>query len=100
MLLTLLNNSKIISSQKMAIDIQKNMLYQLQKTYGKKSIVDGGVREAPFWVLVGAQMPSVLIELGYISHPVEGKRLYSKAYQKKLAKGIAQGIISYFRHNP
>ncbi|HFU74853.1 MAG TPA: N-acetylmuramoyl-L-alanine amidase, partial [Arcobacter sp.] len=82
------------------IDIQKNMLYQLQKTYGKKSIIDGGVREAPFWVLVGAQMPSVLIELGYISHPVEGKRLYSKVYQKKLAIGIAQGIISYFRHNP
>lgn len=98
-LLTLLNNSKIISSQKMAIDVQKNMLHQLRKTYGKRTIIDGGVREAPFWVLVGAQMPSVLIELGYISHPKESVRLYNKKYQKLLAKGIANGIISYFKHN-
>jgi N-acetylmuramoyl-L-alanine amidase len=98
-LLTLLNNSKIISSQKMAIDVQKNILYELRKIYGKKSIVDGGVREAPFWVLVGAQMPAVLVELGYISHPTESKRLYNKSYQKHLAKGMAKGIIDYFKHN-
>ena len=98
-LLTLLNRSKIISSQKMAIDIQSHMLYDLKKSYGKK-IVDGGVREAPFWVLVGAQMPAVLIEVGYISHPTESRRIYSKTYQKRIARGIAKGIISYFTHNP
>ena len=98
-LLTLLNRSKIISSQKMAIDIQSHMLYDLKKAYGKE-IVDGGVREAPFWVLVGAQMPAVLIEVGYISHPSESKRIYTKTYQKKIAQGIAKGIISYFTHNP
>jgi len=98
-LLTLLNRSKIISSQKMAIDIQSHILYDLKKSYGKE-IVDGGVREAPFWVLVGAQMPAVLIEVGYISHPEESKRIYTKTYQKKIAQGIAKGIISYFTHNP
>lgn len=98
-LLTLLNRSKIIASQKMAIDIQKHMLYDLRKMYGNQ-IIDGGVREAPFWVLVGAQMPSVLVEVGYISHPEESKLLYSKQYQRKIAKGISEGIIAYFTHNP
>ena len=57
-------------------------------------------KEGPFWVLVGAQMPSILIELGFISHPVESKRLYDKDYQQVLANGIANGIDSYFLKNP
>ena len=61
---------------------------------------DTGVKEGPFWVLVGAQMPSILIELGFISHPVESKRLYDKDYQQVLANGIANGIDSYFLKNP
>jgi N-acetylmuramoyl-L-alanine amidase len=98
-LLTLLNRSKIISSQKMAIDIQSHMLHSLRKHYGKK-IIDGGVREGPFWVLVGAQMPAVLVEVGYISHPTESRRLASRAYQKRIATGIANGVMSYFANNP
>lgn len=95
--LTILNQGKITASNKLAIDIQKNLLYSLRKKYN--GIVDGGVREGPFWVLVGAQMPSVLVELGYISHPVESKRLYKRSYQKLLARGIADGIDSYFAKN-
>jgi len=97
-LLTLLNRGKIISSQKLAIDIQSHMLYNLRKYYGKR-IVDGGVREAPFWVLVGAQMPAVLIEVGYITHPNESKRIASKIYQKRIANGITSGVVSYFAKN-
>lgn len=97
--LTILNQRKITQSNKLAIDIQKNMLYILRNTYGKKRIVDGGVREAPFWVLVGAQMPAILIEVGYISHPIEGKRIYTRKYQKLIAKGIAKGVNSYFKKN-
>lgn len=98
-LLTLLNRSKIISSQKMAIDIQKYMLHSLRKYYGKR-ILDGGVREGPFWVLVGAQMPAVLIEVGYVTHPTESKRIVTRSYQNRIAKGIANGVISYFKKNP
>jgi N-acetylmuramoyl-L-alanine amidase len=98
-LLTILNQSKITASNKMAIDIQKNMLYYLRQRYGKKAIKDGGVREGPFWVLVGAQMPSVLIEVGYISHPKEGRRINTKTYQKLIARGIANGIERYFIKN-
>ncbi|XPV67671.1 MAG: N-acetylmuramoyl-L-alanine amidase family protein [Halarcobacter sp.] len=97
-LLSILNQGKITASNKLAIDIHKNMLYEARQMY--KDVEDSGVREGPFWVLVGAQMPSVLVEIGYISHPIEGKRLYSKKYQKKLALGIANGIDSYFLKNP
>ena len=98
-LLTILNRAKITAANKMAIDIQKNMLYILRKQYGKKSIRDGGVREGPFWVLVGAQMPSVLVEVGYISHPKEGYRISTKRYQKLIASAISKGIESYFIKN-
>jgi len=98
-LLTILNQSKITESNKIAIDIQRNMLYKLRNKYGKKTIRDGGVREGPFWVLVGAQMPSVLIEVGYISHPKEGRRIATSTYQRIIATGIADGIQSYFIKN-
>lgn len=97
--LTVLNQAKITASNKMAIDIQRNMLYILRNKYGKNTIRDGGVREGPFWVLVGAQMPSVLIEVGYISHPQEGRRIATKRYQKLVANGIAKGVKSYFIKN-
>jgi N-acetylmuramoyl-L-alanine amidase len=98
-LLTILNRAKITAANKMAIDIQRNMLYSLRNQYGKNSIRDGGVREGPFWVLVGAQMPSVLVEVGYVTHPTEGYRISTKRYQKLIASGIANGIESYFLKN-
>ncbi len=96
-LLTILNQSKITSSQKLGIDVQQNLLYTARKMY--KDIEDGGVREGPFWVLVGAQMPSILIELGYITNSTEGRRLFQTSYQRTLAKGIANGVDSYFAKN-
>ncbi len=96
-LLTILNQSKITQSNKLAIDVQKNILNSVRPKYN--GVVDGGVREGPFWVLVGAQMPSILVEIGYISHPVESQRLYSTSYQKLLATGVANGVDSYFSKN-
>ena len=95
--LNVLNNQKIILSNKLAIDIQKNMLVSLKNRY--KNVRDGGVREGPFWVLVGAQMPSVLIEVGFLSHPIEGKRLFSSKYQDIISSGIVNGVDSFFRKN-
>ncbi len=94
--LDFLNREKTILSNKLAIDIQRNILANVRKRY---SLVDGGVRPGPFWVLVGAQMPAVLIEVGYITNPTEAKRLSSPYYQKLIAEGIAKGIESYFIHN-
>jgi N-acetylmuramoyl-L-alanine amidase len=95
--LNFLNRTKVIESNKFAIDIQKNLLSTLEDKY--LHIKDNGVREAPFWVLVGAQMPAVLVEIGFITNPLEAKRMRTKQYQNTLAKGIANGIDSYFYHN-
>ncbi|MDX4069315.1 N-acetylmuramoyl-L-alanine amidase family protein [Aliarcobacter skirrowii] len=93
-----LNRPRITASHKFAIDVQAGLLQAARSKY--KDVKDSGVREGPFWVLVGAQMPSILIELGYISHPEESRRLYEASYQKALANGIANGIDSYFLKNP
>ncbi|GAA8433308.1 N-acetylmuramoyl-L-alanine amidase [Helicobacter pylori] len=92
-----LNTQRLIASNKLAIDVQYGMLQSVRKNY--PDVVDGGVREGPFWVLAGALMPSILIEIGYNSHAIESKRIQSKPYQKILAKGIADGIDSFFSKN-
>ena len=94
--LNFLNREKIISSNKLAIDIQSYMLSSVKKSFSSR---DGGVREAPFWVLVGATMPAVLVEIGYITHPQEGKNLGKSAYQDRIAQGIANGVDAYFQKN-
>ncbi|WQR75251.1 N-acetylmuramoyl-L-alanine amidase [Helicobacter pylori] len=97
LLLNSLNTQRLIISNKLAIDVQYGMLQSVRKNY--PDVVDGGVREGPFWVLAGALMPSILIEIGYNSHAIESKRIQSKPYQKILAKGIADGIDSFFSKN-
>jgi N-acetylmuramoyl-L-alanine amidase len=95
--LNTLSSHNIVASNKLAIDLQRGMLASLNKSYS--DVKDGGVREGPFWVLVGAQMPSVLVEVGFITHPTEAKRLANSHYQKRLAQGLANGIERYFLNN-
>ena len=105
------NNSFIIDLDKRKYDlfqVSKNSIKLINKKYNSKEhdnnkkyddIKDGGVREGPFWVLVGAQMPSVLVEVGFISHPKEATRLMDNNYRKTMAKGLADGIERYFANN-
>jgi len=95
--LNVFNREKIVLSNKAAIDIQSNMLKNVKRKY---DVEDGGVREAPFWVLVGATMPSILIEVGYITNPDESDHLFNPQYQKILIEGISNGIDQYFTNNP
>lgn len=95
--LNVLNREKIVLSNKAAIDIQKGMLQSVKQKY---NVEDGGIREAPFWVLVGATMPSVLIEVGYITNPEESSNLFNLNYQKLLVSGMSDGIDKYFINNP
>jgi len=96
--LHLMSREKIFASNKLAIDLQQNMLASLKTNY--KDVKDGGVRSGPFWVLVGAEMPAVLIEIGFISHPKEATRMVNHRYQQKQAIGIANGVDRYFAKNP
>ncbi len=95
--LSFMNKEKIIASNKLAIDIQKGMLSNLHKQF--PNVHDNGVREAPFWVLVGAQMPAVLVEVGYISHPEESARIADEKYQKWMVEGLVEGVSRYFTNN-
>jgi len=95
--LSFLNKEKIIASNKLGIDLQKGILGSLRKQF--PSVHDNGVREAPFWVLVGAQMPAVLVEIGYISHPDEAARIADEKYQRWMVEGLVDGVGRYFTNN-
>jgi N-acetylmuramoyl-L-alanine amidase len=94
--LNFLSSEKIVASNKLAIDIQKGMISSVKRKY---NITDGGVRVAPFWVLVGAQMPSVLVEVGYITNPKEARLMLDNTYTNDLTNGIADGVDGYFIKN-
>jgi N-acetylmuramoyl-L-alanine amidase len=95
--LNTLNSHNIVAANKLAIDLQRGMLGSLRKEYD--DVQGSGVKSAPFWVLVGAQMPAVLVEVGFITHPREAKRLVDSAYQKEIATGMANGVERYFLNN-
>ena len=88
----LMLNSKIEESENLAQKVLGDTLDYSRKFY---KVNDHGVRRAPFYVLMGAQMPAILVELGYITNPTERKRLQNYAYLKRMAWGIAQGVRSY-----
>jgi N-acetylmuramoyl-L-alanine amidase len=56
---------------------------------------DRGVHQAPFFVLTGARMPAVLLEVGFVSNPDEENLLVQSAYQERVAEAIAQGIRDF-----
>jgi N-acetylmuramoyl-L-alanine amidase len=55
-----------------------------------------GAKRGPFYVMVGANMPAVLIECGFLSNPIEAARLARPRYQQALARGVAEAIVHYF----
>lgn len=93
---SVLSGPKIVQSNKLAIDVQAGIMKKLRSRY--HGVRDGGVRHAPFWVLVGASRPSILVEVGYMSNPKERKRLSTSAYQELIAKGIAEGVDRYLNN--
>jgi len=95
----LMQNAKINESSRLADYIQKSMFVDLKKQYS--NIKNKGVKQAPFYVLLGAQMPSILIETAFISNPRECKRLTDGKYQDALCSAVVKGIETYIREiNP
>ncbi len=89
----LMRSSKLHESATLADLVQKDMLARVRKA-GFESR-DNGVKSAPFYVLLGAKMPAVLVEIGYLSNTAEAKRINSAAYLERLAEGIANGVDAY-----
>ena len=72
------------------------LAYQVQKSLvGNLDANDRGVRRARFAVLRDARMPAILIEGGYMTHPFEGRQIYSSAYRRRMAQAIVKGILAY-----
>lgn len=92
-LFDLMANAKINESSRLASEVQQAMVKGLNPHYS--DIRDLGVRQGPFHVLLGATMPSVLVEAAFISNRREEKRLNSSTYQKRVASSIVRGVKSY-----
>jgi N-acetylmuramoyl-L-alanine amidase len=85
-------NTKIEESRDFAKLIQTNLVGHLQKGYSPNNL---GVKQAPFYVLIGAQMPSILAEISFISNEHEYDLLETTKYRDSVAEGLARGIRSY-----
>lgn len=92
-LFDLMANAKINESSRLAAEVQQAMVAGLRPHFS--SIKDLGVKQGPFHVLLGATMPSILVEAAFISHPREEKRLVSPAYQTQVATAIVNGVKNY-----
>ena len=91
----MLQATKISESSKLASMVQNGMINDVKKKYTPyKSL---GVKQAPFYVLVGAEMPAILIETGFITNSTERIRLLNENYKEALSEGIVGGIESYMK---
>ena len=85
--------SKVTESRQLASQVQQAMLSRLRPSY--RGVRDLGVKRGPFYVLLGAQMPSILVEVAFISNRREARRMRSPKYRQALAEGIARGIMRF-----
>ena len=89
----LMLNARINESSRFASSIQNSIISSLEKSgYERKN---NGVKQAPFYVLMGARMPSILIEMGFITNASECRLLQKKSHQETIVNGIIRGINSF-----
>jgi N-acetylmuramoyl-L-alanine amidase len=86
---------KIDESKELAEDVQDSLSKRIQKT--AKPVRDRGVRKAPFVVLIGADMPSILTEISFLSNPSDEQLLKKPDHRQHIAEGVYQGVSSYLQ---
>jgi N-acetylmuramoyl-L-alanine amidase len=86
-------NNKLDESRDFATQVQRAMLEKLRQT--NKGLKDRGVKQAPFVVLIGAAMPSVLAEISFVTNPQDAKLLKSSAYRQKIAEALLAAVRKY-----
>lgn len=91
----LMLNTKVNESRQLAKEVHKNLVRNLKTDY--QNVRDLGTKQAPFYVLLGAEMPSILIESAFITNEMEESRLRDKTYQDNIATAITAGIQSYIQ---
>jgi N-acetylmuramoyl-L-alanine amidase len=88
-------SEKIDESREFAADIQESLAKRIQKL--NRTVKDRGVRKAPFVVLVGADMPSVLTEISFLSNPADEQLLKKPEHRQRVAEGLYQGMANYLQ---
>jgi len=88
-------NEKIDESREFAEDIQASLSQRVQKA--NKTVKNRGVRKAPFVVLIGADMPSILTEISFLSNPADEQLLKQPENRQRVAEGLYQGVASYLQ---
>jgi N-acetylmuramoyl-L-alanine amidase len=88
-------SEKIDESREFASDIQDSLSKRIQKQY--KPVKDRGVRKAPFVVLIGADMPSILTEISFLSNPADEQLLKKPEHRQRVAEGLYQGVADYLQ---
>ncbi len=91
----LMKNAKIDESSRLAGHVQEAIIRELKPRYSR--IKNNGVKQAPFYVLLGAEMPCILIEVAFITNPRECRRLNSAGYQEDIVDAIVTGIQRYIK---
>jgi N-acetylmuramoyl-L-alanine amidase len=86
---------KIDESKEFAQDVQGSLSQRIQRTV--KTVRNRGVRKAPFVVLIGADMPSILTEISFLSNPADEFLLKKPDHRQRVAEGIYQGVASYLQ---
>ena len=86
-------NNKLDESRELASIVQTHLVRKLRAQ--NKSVRDLGVKQAPFVVLIGAQMPSVLAEISFVTNRAEAALLKQAAYRQQIAQALYDGIVKY-----
>lgn len=93
---SLMKNAKVDESSRLARFVQTNLV----SGFGRANkLRDLGVKQAPFYVLIGAEMPAILAEIAFITNPSEAKLLQNEQYLDKIAEQLAAGIAAYVDHH-
>jgi N-acetylmuramoyl-L-alanine amidase len=86
---------KIDESKELAEDVQASLSKRVQRT--AKPVKDRGVHKAPFVVLIGADMPSILTEISFLSNPSDEQLLKKPEHRQRIAEGVYQGVSAYLQ---
>ncbi len=93
----LISNNKMNDSSRLAGRVQGYLYQKAKKRY--KTVKNLGVKEGPFWVLHAANMPSILVEVGFVTNAKEEARLKDEKYLNLLAEAVARGIRDFLHEN-
>lgn len=91
----IIQNSKIVESRDLADKVQRSLVGSLSRSYS--DVRSLGAKGGPFWVLIGSNMPSILVEVSHLSNAKEAARLKEESYRQKIAQGIYDGLVDYMQ---